>query len=201
MRGATSALYEPLIERNLGAIPAAVQTFLRSHSPSDSEDELWIAIARFAVLAYAPSQHAKRAVMAVRAAREVRDELGEQFVNMLTECARYAASSRLPWSEPPLLDPPPIDPAESMTLDALREAIAAGDRFRAERWLAARVEDAASELAKIATGDARLMLDTAMALEVHVGEKGRFALLRMVIAELLVSSRAESRDPLRLAAN
>ena len=67
-------LYEPLIERELDAIPAAAHAFAAEHS----EDELWIAVTRFAVLAYAPSQHAKRAVMACRAAHEVRDELGER---------------------------------------------------------------------------------------------------------------------------
>jgi len=93
-------LYEPLIERDLDAIPDAVREFLEEHSPH----ELFLAVARFAVLAYAPSQHAKRAVMACRAAWELRDAMGEEWPSLLTECARYAAESRQPWSEPPILE-------------------------------------------------------------------------------------------------
>ncbi len=93
-------LYEPLIERDLDAIPRAVAEFLGEHSPH----ELFLAVARFAVLAYAPSQHSKRAVMACRAAWELRDAFAERWPDALTECARYAAEARQPWSEPPILD-------------------------------------------------------------------------------------------------
>jgi hypothetical protein len=93
-------LYEPLIERDLDAIPRAVAEFLDEHSPHD----LFVAVARFAVLAYAPSQHSKRAVMACRAAWDLRDAFGEQWPDALTECARYAAEARQPWSEPPILE-------------------------------------------------------------------------------------------------
>src|SRR5688572_14827187 len=89
----TSALYEPLIERELAAIPAAARAFAAEHSA----DDLWIAVTRFAVLAYAPSQHAKRAVMACRAAHDLRDALGDRWLDMIIECARYAAESRQPW--------------------------------------------------------------------------------------------------------
>lgn len=180
----TSALYEPLIERELAAVPAAVRAFAAEHSV----DELWIAVTRFAVLAYAPSQHAKRAVMACRAAHDVRDQLGDRWLDMIIECARYAAQSRQPWSEPPILDPPRAEDEHPRDLVELRAAIEANDRFRAERWLAARLDDGHDDLRSIAKGDALLMLDTAMALEELLGEKGRYALLRMVIAELLVES-------------
>jgi hypothetical protein len=173
MSGATSALYEPLIERDLEAIPAAARAFVQSHS----EDELWIAVARFAVLAYAPSQHSKRAVMAARAAYDVRT------FDLIVECARYAAESRQPWSEPPILDPPEPD-----ATSPLQEVIASGDQLRAERWLSAHLADAERELREVARGDALLMLDTALALEQALGSKGRFALLRMVMAELFVAS-------------
>ncbi len=173
MSGATSALYEPLIERDLEAIPAAARAFVESHS----EEELWIAVARFAVLAYAPSQHSKRAVMAARAAYDVRT------FDLIVECARYAAESRQPWSEPPILEPPEPDASSP-----LQEVIASGDRLRAERWLSAHLDDAERELREVARGDALLMLDTALALEQTLGSKGRFALLRMVMAELFVPS-------------
>ena len=188
MPGATSALFEPVLEREVGAIPAAARAFLETHT----EEELWIAIARFAVLAHAPSQHSKRAVMAARAAYDVRGALGAGWVEMLIECARYAAESRPPWSEPPFLDPPPPDRSES-----LRDAIAAGDRLRAERWLSAHLEDAEVELRELARGDALLVLDAALALEQHLGRKGRYTLLRMVLTELLAATEHVS-DPLEV---
>ena len=166
----TSALYDPLIERDLAAIPAAAHAFAAQHSL----DDLWIAVARFAVLAYAPSQHAKRAVMACRAAYEFRS------LEMIVECARYAAESRQPWSEPPILDPPQVE-----ELIDLHAAIGAKDRIAAEHWLASHLDEAPQELRAFAKGDALLMLDTALALEKLLGEKGRYALLRMVIAEIL----------------
>jgi len=137
----SSELYEPLIERDLDGFREAARAL-----PSD---DLWIAVARFAVLAYAPSQHSKRAVMAVRAAYDVR---GEAWRDLIFECARYAAESRQPWSEPPILE----------DLDVPSE----------------------EELRSRATGDALLMLDTAVALIPLLGEKGRAALLRMPMMEL-----------------
>jgi len=180
----TAALYGPLIERDLDAIPAAARAYAAEHS----EEEVWIAVARFAVLAYAPSQHAKRAVMACRAAHDLREELGDRWLDMIVACARYAAESRQPWSEPPILDPP--TPSERADVDELREAIAANDRHRAERWLAARLDDAHEDLRSVAKGDAVLMLDTAIALEALLGVKGRYALLRIVIMELLIEQDA-----------
>ncbi len=189
----TGALYEPLIERDLAAIPAAAHAFAARHSA----DDLWLAVARFAVLAYAPSQHGKRAVMACRAAHDVRAELGDRWVELIVECARYAAQSRQPWSEPPILELPHVDPAHPHDQAELRAAIAVGDRFRAERWLAARLNDAHDDLRALARGDASLMLDTAIALETLLGEKGRYALLRMVILELLAAAEEESAESLQ----
>jgi hypothetical protein len=179
--GATGALYEPFIERDLDAIPAAIGQFLQTHS----EEDLWVAIARFAVLAYAPSQHAKRAVVACRSALVVRDELGPRWRGLLVECARYAASSRPPWSEPPILDPPAVDTSVPTDRAELEEAVRSGDRLRAERWLAARLDDREKDLRAASGGDARLMLEVALSLQAHLGERGRFALLRMPVHELL----------------
>ena len=183
-----SALYEPLIERDLAAIPAAARAFASEHSA----EELWIAVARFAVLAYAPSQHSKRAVMACRAAYDVREQLGERWLDMIIECARYAAESRQPWSEPPILDPPRVE--ERIDLHA---ALGANDRLAAEHWLASHLDEAPAELRSLAKGDALLMLDTAVALEKVLGEKGRYALLRMVIAELLTPAE-DVTEPLEV---
>ena len=178
--------YEPLIERDFDAIPAAAHAFLESHTA----DELWTSVTRFAVLAYAPSQHAKRAVMACQAAWVVREELGDRFVEMSVECARYAAEARQPWSEPPILEPPA---PSSGDLAELRAAAREGDRLRAEQWLSARLEDAPDALREVVHGDARLMLDTAIALEPLLGEKGRYALLRMPLWELIAAP--DDEDP------
>lgn len=117
MPGATSALYDPLIERELAAIPAAADAFAAAHS----DLELWQAVTRFAVLAYSPSQHGKRTVMACRAAYDMRDELGDEWRAMIVACATYAASSRQPWSEPPILDEP-----RTVSWDEMRK-VAKGD--------------------------------------------------------------------------
>ncbi len=186
----TSELYEPLIERNFDGFPPLAHAFLEEHSP----EELWGAVTRFAVLAYAPSQHAKRAVMACVAAHEVRDELGDGWVDLVLECARYAAESRPPWSEPPILEPPE---QSSGGLEELRAAMAEGDRVRAERWLSARIDDAEEALREVVHCDARLMLDTAVALSPLLGEKGRYALLRMPLWELIAAPNArEENTPL-----
>ena len=93
----SSDFYELLIQRDVNAIPAAARAFA-------SADELYLAVARFAVLAYAPSMHSKRAVMACRAAYELRDVCGDRWTDLIIECARYTAESRQPWSEPPIIE-------------------------------------------------------------------------------------------------
>lgn len=175
MPGATSALYEPLLERDFDAFREVARSF-------GSDEELWTAVTRFAVLAYAPSQHGKRAVMACRAAYQVRDELGERWRDTIVECGCYAGEARQPWSEAPILDLPEPFPG------SLDDVLASGDRAIGERWLAAHLDDAASQLREAAQGDALLMLETAVALEPLLGEKGRFALLRMPVAELFVET-------------
>ncbi len=107
-------LYAPLLERDLDGIPRAARAFAAAHSP----EELWIAVTRFAVLAYAPSQHAKRAVMACRATHALREELGNLWLAMIVACARYASESRPPWSEPPILDA--LDTSSWPTLQDVR---------------------------------------------------------------------------------
>jgi len=109
----TNELYEPLLERDLEAIPAAARAFADAHSI----DELYLAVARFAVLAYAPSMHGKRAVMAVRAAHAFRD------FDLIVECARYAARSRPPWSEPPIFEDAPDVSREELEREAGDDAL------------------------------------------------------------------------------
>jgi hypothetical protein len=177
----SSELYEPLIERDFDAFRPIAHAFAESRSV----EELWLAVTRFAVLAYAPSQHAKRAVAACLAAHDALD------IEMIIECARYASESRQPWSEPPMLDPP--EPS-SPDVAELREAMREGDRVRAERWLSARLDDADAALWDVVHCDARLMLDTAVGLTPLLGEKGRYALLRMPVWELMADPHARDED-------
>lgn len=172
-------LYEALLERDEAATRRAVEDF-------GDDDELFLAVARFAVLAYAPSQHAKHAFLACLAAYDLREELGASYREMLTECAIYAAGSRLPWSEPPILDPPQVD--EEPDLDA---ALRDGDRLAAEHWLAFHLDDPQLEQ-RYFEAASRDFEDLGMKLIVSraawrlvpiLGEKGRFALLRTGIYE------------------
>jgi hypothetical protein len=177
-----------MIERDLAAVPAAVRRFRQSHS----SDELFLAVARFALLAYAPSQHAKHALLSCLAAHELREELGERFDDVVTECAIYAAASRQPWSEPPIMDPPPIGSDQRGDIDELLAAIDAGDRHRGERWLARRLEDAdlARDLFAAAARDFEdlghklIVTVAAWKLAPILGEKGRYATLRTAIWEM-----------------
>ena len=186
MPGAAGALYEPLLERDLAAIPAAVRAYAAAHSP----EELWQAVTRFALLAYSPSEHARHALLACLAARG----LPEAWI---VECARYAAEARQPWSEPPILEMPPTAEDQRVDLGELREAIAAGDRPRAERWLAGRFRTAAAEAAALEGvgsdllssarehGDAPLIVRAAIALVPLLGEKGAYATLRVAVWDLI----------------
>ncbi|HEX2836369.1 MAG TPA: hypothetical protein VHW00_25415 [Thermoanaerobaculia bacterium] len=107
----TEELYAPLLERDLVAISRAARAYAAAHS----SEALWIAVARFAVLAHAPAQHAKRAVLACRATHALRAELGQRWLDAIIECACYAAQSRLPWSEPPI-----FEEASNQSLDDIR---------------------------------------------------------------------------------
>ena len=187
MTSAIAQLYDRLIERDIDAIPAVVRRFRENASP----DELFRAVARFAVLAYAPPQHAKHAMLSCLAAFDLRDEAGERYDDLLTECAIYAAQSRQPWSEPPIPDPPAIDDDQRGDLEEIREAIAAGDRLRGERWLAKRIADPSlrDDFFRAASGDFEdlghklIVAAAAWRLAEIFGEQGRFATLRVAVWE------------------
>jgi hypothetical protein len=189
-------LYEPFIERDLAAIPPAVAAFRANHSA----EETWIEITRFAVLAFAPSQHSKHALLACLSAWDLREELGTQFDQAIVECAIYAAASRQPWSEPPMLNPPKIDDDQRGDLDELREAIAASDRLRVERWLAKRFDspDFPRDYLAAASdnfedlGHALIVANAALRLADLLGEKGRYAMLRVGVWEMVARGSRES---------
>jgi len=187
--------YEPFIERDLDAIPATVAEFRATHSA----EETWTAVTRFAVLAFAPSQHSMHALLACLSVWDLRDDLGERSDEAIVNCAIYAAASRQPWSEPPMLDPPKIDADQRGDAGELREAIAASDRLRAERWLAKRYadDDFASDYFAVASDDFEdlghklIVANAAMRLADLLGEKGRYAMLRVGVWEMVgVGSRA-----------
>lgn len=179
-------LYEVLAERNVPAIPAAVA----EHRSAHGSEETFKAVGRFAILAYSPSQHGKHAVLACLAAWALRDE--PYFDDVVTRCAIYAAESRQPWSEPPIMSPPPLDDDQRGDLDELLAAIAEGDRLRGERWLAKRLDDddlardyfaaAADDFEDL--GHKLIVADAVWRLVPILGEQGKFAALRVGIWEM-----------------
>ena len=191
-------LYEPLLERDEQGIRAAIREFRRSHT----SEELFAAVGQFAVLAYAPSQHAKHAVICCRSAWEIRDLLDERFDDVIIECAIYASMSRQPWSEPPITDPPLIGAAQRGDVGELRECVATGDRLRAERWLAKRYRDPdfLRDYFTVASDDYEdlghklIVAVTATKLAAIFGEHGAFATLRIGVTEM-VAYRGNARPP------
>ncbi|HEY0143979.1 MAG TPA: hypothetical protein VGF48_24040 [Thermoanaerobaculia bacterium] len=195
MSGAVGALYEPLLERDLAAIPEAVRAYRAEHSLED----LWLTVTRFALLAYSPSEHARHALLCCLAARGASEE-------WLTECARYAAEARQPWSEPPILELPAIEEDQRRDLEELRAAVGEGDRARGERWLASRFgladqlgsdlrcfDELGSDLLSLARehGDAVLIVRAAIALVPLLGQKGAYATLRVAVWDLIAKREEE----------
>jgi hypothetical protein len=181
--------YDAFIERDLAAIPAVIADFRATHTA----EETWTDVTRFAVLAFAPSQHSKHALLACLSAWDLREDLGAQFDDAIVACAIYAAASRQPWSEPPMLDPPAIEADQRGDLHELREAIAASDRLRAERWLAKRFRDSGFSRDYFAAasddfedlGHKLIVAAAATRLADLLGEKGRYAMLRVGVWEMV----------------
>jgi hypothetical protein len=141
-------------------------------------------------------------VIAALAAYEARDSYGERWDDLLIECARYAAASRQPWSEPPILDPPPFDAGERRDVEALRDAVAARDRLAAERWLAARLDDDPEpDLFTVAAdnfddlGMKVIVTAAATKLSKILGEKGRYAALRIAVSEMTANASGGQAPP------
>lgn len=191
---AVSLLYEPLIERDLEAIPGRVAEF----AAAEGHDALFEAVSRFAYLAYSPSQHGKHALLAVVAAGDLREPLGDdRFVDLLTECAIYAAQSRQPWSEPPLTDPPTVTDHDV----SLASALDSGSRELGEQWLSARFAQSGFDREFFA-GSARNLADFGHNVTVAagvwrlarlLGPGDRYPLLRVALFEWL--SRKELEGP------
>ncbi|HEX3108918.1 MAG TPA: hypothetical protein VHU41_07470 [Thermoanaerobaculia bacterium] len=192
-------MIEAFLERDENRIRAAISDYRKTHT----SDELFLDVARFAVMAYAPSQHSKHALFACLSAHDIREECGDRWDSLLAECAIYAAQSRQPWSEPPILDAPPIEPDQRGDVEELRAAVAEGDRLRAERWLAKRIDDPDLERDYFAVaaddfedfGHKVIVARAAWRLAEILGEKGRFAILRVGVWEMCAykGSRYEER--------
>lgn len=146
-----SELYEPMLSRDIEPIRVCARRFGQEHG----SEGLFRAVSRFALLGASPSQHGKHALISSVAAREIEDELEGRYDELLIECAIYAAQSRLPWSEPPITDPPSVEEDHPDSLQEIRAAIAAHDRLRGEAWLAARLRrpDLARDFFTIAAED------------------------------------------------
>jgi hypothetical protein len=195
-----SELYEPMLLRDIAAIPASARAFGREHG----SETLFQAVSKFALLAASPSQHGKHAVLATVAAREIEDELGTRYQELLAECAIYAAQVRLPWSEPPIPDPPAIEADHPNSLEEIRAAIHEKDRLRGEKWLAARLRgtNIARDFFTIAAEDLsdfghKLMVAVAVwkLAELHRQPRS-FAFLRVAVAEWTSYSEPVDRRPL-----
>jgi hypothetical protein len=168
-------LYEALIERDEPATRRAIDAI-----PDD--DQLFLAVARFAVLAYAPSLHSKHALLACLAAHDLRETLAGRWRDVLTECAIYAGGSRQPWSDAPILEPPPVTGEEQLDTR---------DRLASERWLAAHIDDpelrrlyyeaASQDFSDL--GHKLIVSNAAWRLAPILGEKGRYAMLRVGVWE------------------
>lgn len=192
------SLYDSLIERDVDGIRTSLRDFRAKHS----SDELFLTVARFAVLAYSPSLHGKHAVLCCLAAHDVRDILGGSFDDVVIECAIYAALGRQPWSEPPILDPPAVAADQRTDVEELRNAIRERDRLRAERWLAARLDDEhlPRDFFRVACDDFEdlgqklIMAVAAWRLSTILGEKGRFAALRIGTWEMVASNGEPYRE-------
>lgn len=191
-------MIESFLERDENHIRSAISDYRKTHS----SDALFLEIARFAVMAYAPSQHLKHALLACLSAHDIREECGDRWDSLLAECAIYAAQSRQPWSEPPILDPPPIEPDQRGDVEELRAAVAAGDRLRAERWLAKRIDDSDLQRDYFAVaaddfedfGHKVIVARAAWRLAEILGEKGRFAILRVGVWEMCAYKGARYQE-------
>src|SRR5260370_36442890 len=93
--------------------------------------------------------------------------------------------------EPRILTPPAIGDDQRGDLGEIRAAIDAGDRLRAERWLARRYQDAdfRDDFFTVAADDFEdlghklIVANAAWKLAPILGEQGRYATLRIAVWE------------------
>lgn len=98
-----------------------------------------------------------------------------------------------------MLDPPKLDPDQRGDLEELRGAIADSDRLRAERWLAKRYRDPdlAHDYFTAASDDFEdlghklIVASAAWRFADLLGEKGKFAMLRVGLWEMVALGRGE----------
>lgn len=188
-------LYEPLIVRDLHAIPEAVRRDRDDHGEVETLD----AILRFTILAHRTAQHSRHAMIAAMTAREILSRIRDTE-RLLVECAIYAAESRPPWTEPPLAEPPSADADPPATLEELRSALRSEDRPVLEQWLVTRMDhpDFPREFFAIATDDFadlghRLIVSlTAWKAAAVFPPQARYSVLSVALSEWLVRAEPET---------
>jgi hypothetical protein len=184
MSGAFSPLFEAMLYRDRDAIASGIVAALAD----GGVDALFKDLIRFAVLAFAPSEHGKAALLAVVAGSEIANALDDS-ATLVRHCAEYQADTRTPWSEPPIGDPPALEASQRDDFQEIEEAIIHGDRLRGERWLAANLErnDLAERFfsaAIAASGESLLTIPVAVALwkiASSVPDHVRFSILRNAV--------------------
>ena len=176
MKPAVRELYAAMLQRELDEVRELSAAWVAR----GEHRELFDAVSRFTALSFNPSQHGKHALLAAVAAGELREWLGERWGPVLIECAVYAASGRLPWSEAPMFEPPAVDPGLDATRESIRNAVAARDLAAAERWLAAKL------------GESTLAADYFQAAREAPGEMGGPLITAVACWKL---SEAQDRHP------
>ncbi|MFN2237948.1 MAG: hypothetical protein ABR524_01020 [Thermoanaerobaculia bacterium] len=200
MKPAVRDLYAAMLQRDLDEVRELSAAWLAKGEDRD----LFDAVSRFTALAFNPSQHGKHAFLAAVAAGELREVLGERWGGLLIECAVYAASGRLPWSEAPMFEPPPAEPGRDATREAIRNAVAVSDLAAAERWLAAKLGESSLaadyfRTAREAPGEAGGPLITAVACWKLSGAQNHhpsWPVLRAALVEWCGSPRGASTPPI-----
>lgn len=176
---------------------AAISDAIAQGVDRDGVAQTLDSLIRFAVLAFAPSEHGRAALLSIAAASTIHDVVADAPA-LLERCAIYVADTRAPWSEPPIGDPPALDDDQRDDGVEIAAAIATKDRLRGERWLAKVLtrDDVMSRYFEAASraGDSLLSFPVAVALWKIASSAppfARFAILRDAVADWTQPSSSE----------
>lgn len=134
MAGAVGELYSALLQRETELLPAIIDRISDDASP----ESVWLHLSRFALLAAAPTEHSRHALLATLEAKSYADD-PSLFRLALLSVAKYLSVSRLPWSEAPILEP--LQPVGDVTMDSLVSAAKENRRVDLERGLDVAMSD------------------------------------------------------------
>lgn len=125
-------LLEPLLVRDDEGIASSVSAQISEAGFPSALAQ----VAQFAILAYAPDQRARAALLSLEALGVIADRLPAELRSLqLIEMARMSADARRPWSEAPITTAPVTTTADARD-DALQRAVIQRDRLAVERWIA-----------------------------------------------------------------